>query len=464
MVERAVTGIRRRPELLLEPLRTPGCAALAAERAVRGGRRRARPGRGAGPGPAPPAPARRAASARAGWSSRSASGPGPSWCGGRLRAGLAARPAGAGRAGGRSAPVRPVPLDPHGAEAPLPPAAAARAGRRAGLRGQLADGPGRARCAWSTPSTGSASGCRACPATNPGRGPPTRARQPGYPRSMRAAAVWWCWPSSSPGWRWPAWAWPCCGGAWPAPTASARRCAAPAPLRWLWSPAKAARLHRRLRTAVDLIHLAPIRRGPSAARQPLGRRAAPRARVPGRRSSTSTWWWPVRHPRSHRRGLLANLEVQVVEVEQLSVRLSSMSRPEGTPASGWQATPAAARGLRAHLRPARPARRGAGRAQAEIERASGLVDLDELMADTQAPIAVTPPPPPQPLPLPIDVPAARRGPTPLTGPGRTAFDTCDESRSSTRSAPDRRRWRRGPAPGRRPDRRPGRPPPARPRR
>jgi len=35
----------------------------------------------------------------------------------------------------------------------------------------------------------------------------------------------------------------------------------------------------------------------------------------------------------------------------------------------------------------------------QIERASGLVDIDELLAVTKAPVAVTPPPPPAPLPL-----------------------------------------------------------------
>ncbi len=48
----------------------------------------------------------------------------------------------------------------------------------------------------------------------------------------------------------------------------------PAPLSWLWSPSRAARMHRRLRVAVALIHLAPSREGPRVA-EPVGRRAAP---------------------------------------------------------------------------------------------------------------------------------------------------------------------------------------------
>jgi hypothetical protein len=172
-----------------------------------------------------------------------------------------------------------------------------------------------------------------------------------------------------------------------------------APLRWLWSVTKAARLHRRLRTAVALIHLAPSRRaergerGVSLSVDELRRDLEYQAVQLDQHLVVAS-----RHPRSHRRGLLANLEVQVTEVELLSMRLSSMSRPEGIPSSGWQATPA----------PPEVFERISAQldlldaAQDElmaIERASGLVDLDELMADTQSPIAVSPPPPSQPLPL-----------------------------------------------------------------
>jgi hypothetical protein len=169
-----------------------------------------------------------------------------------------------------------------------------------------------------------------------------------------------------------------------------------APLRWLWSMTKAARLHRRLRTAVALIHLAPTKRperGVSLSVDELRRDLEYQAVQLDQHLVVAS-----HHPRSHRRGLLANLDAQVAEVEKLAIRLSSLSRPDGTPASGWQATPA----------PPEAFERISGQldlldaAQAElteIERASGLVDLDELMADTQTPIAITPPPPSQPLPL-----------------------------------------------------------------
>jgi hypothetical protein len=168
-----------------------------------------------------------------------------------------------------------------------------------------------------------------------------------------------------------------------------------APLHWLWSMTKPARLHRRLRTAVALIHLAPSRR---ADRVVL---SVDELRCDLEHQAVQLDQHLVvasRHPRSHRRGLLNNLEGQVIEVEQLAMRLSAMSRPDGTPASGWEATPA----------PPEAFERISHQldllddAQAElmaIERASGLVDLDELMADTQTPIAVEPPPPAQTLPL-----------------------------------------------------------------
>ncbi len=170
----------------------------------------------------------------------------------------------------------------------------------------------------------------------------------------------------------------------------------PAPLRWLWSMAKAARLHRRLRTAVALIHLSPSKRadrGVTLSVDELRRDLEYQAVQLDQHLVVAS-----RHPRSHRRGLLTSLEAQVVEVETLSVRLSGLSRPDGTPASGWQATPAppeAFERISAQL----DLLDAAQAELVEIERASGLVDLDELMANTQEPIAVAPPPPSQPLPL-----------------------------------------------------------------
>jgi hypothetical protein len=168
-----------------------------------------------------------------------------------------------------------------------------------------------------------------------------------------------------------------------------------APLRWLWWPTLAARLHRRLRAAVALIHLAPSRKvhDPASLSVDELRRDLEHQAVEIDGHLVVAW----HHPRSHRRGLLANLARQVDEVEHLAVRLSSMSRPEGTPPSGWEAPPS----------PPEVLERIAGQLDlldeakaelAEIERASGLVDVDQLLADTRT-AAASAPPPSEPLSL-----------------------------------------------------------------
>jgi hypothetical protein len=169
----------------------------------------------------------------------------------------------------------------------------------------------------------------------------------------------------------------------------------PAPLHWLWAPMRAARLHRRLRAAVAMIHLSPsprTREAPSLSVDELRRELEYQAIELDQHLVIA-----VRHPRSHRRGLLASLDVQVVEVERLAVRLSNMSRPTGTPSSGW-AGPVTPPEMLERMSQQLDLLDAAQSELAEIERASGLVDIDELLAMTQAPVAVTPPPPPAPLP------------------------------------------------------------------
>ena len=104
------------------------------------------------------------------------------------------------------------------------------------------------------------------------------------------------------------------------------------------------------------------------------------------------------HPRAYRRGLLRSLDLQVTEIEALAVRLSAMMRPDGAPASGWtrpEATPEALERIGTQL----DLLDAAQDELSQIERASGLVDLDALMADTHEPVAVMPPPPATPVPL-----------------------------------------------------------------
>ena len=106
------------------------------------------------------------------------------------------------------------------------------------------------------------------------------------------------------------------------------------------------------------------------------------------------------HPRTYRRGLLGALETQVVEAERLAVRLSAMSRPTGTPSSGWQ-SPATPPEVLERMSNQLDLLDAAQAELVEIERASGLVDLDALMAETREPVAITPPPPAPPTRRPV---------------------------------------------------------------
>jgi len=149
-----------------------------------------------------------------------------------------------------------------------------------------------------------------------------------------------------------------------------------APLRWLWWPTLAARLHRRLRAAVALIHLAPSRKvhDPASLSVDELRRDLEHQAVEIDGHLVVAW----HHPRSHRRGLLANLARQVDEVEHLA----PPSPPEVLERIAGQLD--LLDEAKAEL--------------AEIERASGLVDVDQLLADTRT-AAASAPPPSEPLSL-----------------------------------------------------------------
>ncbi|HEY5154548.1 MAG TPA: hypothetical protein VIJ47_07430 [Acidimicrobiales bacterium] len=162
----------------------------------------------------------------------------------------------------------------------------------------------------------------------------------------------------------------------------------PAGLLWLWAPTRAARLHRRLRTAVAMIHLAPSRRD----------RSTPTLSVDELRRELEYQCVELdqhlvvaaRHPRSHRRGLLAALDTQVSEVERLAVRLSAMARPADAPASGWS-EPSTPPEVLERLSQQLDLLDAAQAELVQIEQASGLVDLDALMVETREPVAFSPP-------------------------------------------------------------------------
>lgn len=168
----------------------------------------------------------------------------------------------------------------------------------------------------------------------------------------------------------------------------------PAPLTWLCSPSQPARLHRRLRGATTDIHLSPTRRRRESTNLSVDdlRRELEYQAVELDHHLVAA----ARHPRAQRRALLRQLEAQVAEIERLSVRLSRLSRPNGTPVSGWDA----------HANPPEVLQRishqldlldEAQEELAEIERAAGLVDVDTVLAPTKRPVAERlPAPPPEP--------------------------------------------------------------------
>jgi hypothetical protein len=167
----------------------------------------------------------------------------------------------------------------------------------------------------------------------------------------------------------------------------------PAPLHWLASWARPARLHRRLRAAVALIHLSPsprTREAPSLSVDALRRDLEYQAVELDQHLVVA-----ARHPRAYRRGLLKSLDQQVTTIEALAVRLSTMMRPIDAPATGWDG-PAASPDVLERISHQLDLLDAAQTELVEIERASGLVDLDLLMAETRTPVAVTPPPRPLP--------------------------------------------------------------------
>ena len=157
----------------------------------------------------------------------------------------------------------------------------------------------------------------------------------------------------------------------------------PAPLLWLWTPMRAARLHRRLRTAVALIHLSPsprTRQAPSLSVDELRRELEYQAVELDHHLVIVS-----RHPRGQRSSLVRSLQAQVTEIEQLSVRLSRLSsRPEGTPRSGWDVTREPPDVL-AEIARQLDVLDAAQDELTAIERAAGLVDDDDVIDVTEVP-------------------------------------------------------------------------------
>ncbi len=164
----------------------------------------------------------------------------------------------------------------------------------------------------------------------------------------------------------------------------------PAPIRWLWMPTQPARMHRRLQVATREIHLAPsrtTRQSPTLSVDDLRRQLESQAVELDHHLVAA-----ARHPRPQRRVLIGQLHDQVTDLEHLSIRLSRLARPYGVPTSGWDeraGTPEVLGRISEQLDLL-------DQAQAElidIERAAGLVDVDQVFDVVRTPIAQQLPPP-----------------------------------------------------------------------
>ncbi|GEM_PF-1313892 len=185
----------------------------------------------------------------------------------------------------------------------------------------------------------------------------------------------------------------------------------PAPMHWLVSPGHTARLHRRLQSAVVDIHLAPAHRRRS---RPVTESSVDEMRRELEYQAVELDHHLVvaaRHPRSQRKHLVRSLDVQVGQVEQLSVRLSRLSRPAGVAQSGWDLADQP-REVLARLSQQLDLLDVASEELAEIERAAGLVDVDTLLGPIERPDPVFAPAPTSYQafpPPPVSVPGPRPG-------------------------------------------------------
>lgn len=116
-----------------------------------------------------------------------------------------------------------------------------------------------------------------------------------------------------------------------------------APLTWVWSPSRGARLHRRLRAAAGWVD-----GDPDSAHDHLRTMLVDQAVELDRYVVTAG-----RAPRSHRRPMLADASRRVAELERLSVRVHALTDPTaGNRITRYGPTPAVAENLerlREHL-------------------------------------------------------------------------------------------------------------------
>lgn len=148
-----------------------------------------------------------------------------------------------------------------------------------------------------------------------------------------------------------------------------------APLSWVWSPTKPARMHRRLRTAVGWVEK-PLPGDPATQHDHL------RTKLVDQAVALDLQLVRIAHaPRSHRRAALRQLSPGITEVERLAVRVHGMTRPAGVPLSGMPtATPSVQEHL-ADLRHHLDLLDVAHAELADVERHAGLGPAPDLPVD-----------------------------------------------------------------------------------
>jgi hypothetical protein len=101
-----------------------------------------------------------------------------------------------------------------------------------------------------------------------------------------------------------------------------------APLTWLVSPGSAARLHRRIRGAVQLAHR--VGRGRAGHHRELVSELSRHAVALDRELVVASAF-----PRPHRRGRLAALAAATSSIEASAIRLADLARASATPVPSW---------------------------------------------------------------------------------------------------------------------------------
>lgn len=148
-----------------------------------------------------------------------------------------------------------------------------------------------------------------------------------------------------------------------------------APLSWVVSPARPARMHRRLRTAVGWVER-PLPGEPASQHDHLRTKLVDQAVALDLQLVRA-----ARAPRRHRRATVRQLSGGVTEVERLAVRVHGLTRPVGVPLSGMPAASPSVQQNLADLRHHLDLLDAAHRELTDVERNAGLGPAPDLPVD-----------------------------------------------------------------------------------